>query len=209
MRRREAFTLIEMLIVIAVIGILAGISFKMMQIANRTATKGQTISKLEKVAHALNEYRSEYGAYPPVMTVTYEYENESNQTDWLRENYFMAYGDTKGNILFDMGLVAYLEPRGGAYHDQPNVIAWIPDTPRDLLGKARWSEFLIGIVESGAQREYSVDEQDYANDTRTILDSWGNEIHYECLPPYLSYRLWSDGPTSAPEDDLHRDRWDN
>ena len=27
----------------------------------------------------------------------------------------------------------------------------------------------------------------------TILDAWGNELHYVSRPPYDSYKLWSDG----------------
>jgi prepilin-type N-terminal cleavage/methylation domain-containing protein len=67
-RIRRGFTLIEMLAVIAIIAILAGIVFKMMAFANRKASEARTIAILEKVANALTEFKAEYGQYPPVAS---------------------------------------------------------------------------------------------------------------------------------------------
>lgn len=125
---RQAFTLIEMLVVIAVIGILAGIIFRMMVTASQAALRARTMGRLEQVANALNEYRAEYGQYPPVRAEVipkrsheeedfdryegpdgmqlFKYEFESagssgasqHQADYLRNNYFTQPGDWPGDV---------------------------------------------------------------------------------------------------------------
>ena len=220
MRRREAFTLIEMLVVISIIGILAGLTFKMMQLAKRNADRAATVAKLEKVAHALNEFRAEYGMYPPVKPgvctipghggcrICYQYEDTNKQSSAVCGK--LDDDPTLAN-LFDMGLVAFLEKRdrGGIRHTgNPE---WVPDTDRDELAKERWSIFIDGVIGDGIDPTNKISgvTAGYFNSSRTIIDSWFNVIHYESDPPYLSYRLWSTGPTGAPEDDLHKDTWDN
>ena len=215
MKRSEAFTLIEMLIVITVIAILAGISFRLVQIAGRTSMKAKTIAKLEQLQHALTEFKAEYGVYPPVYlhpctvhgscNVCYQYENTNSQPGFVFLH-FNAH-DESGN-LFDMGLVSFLEPRmkGGIYHTTHKE--WVPDTDRDKLAKAGWSRFMAGLV-SGGSASNTVVGYGYYNNYSTICDSWGGVVHYECPPPHQTYRLWSDGPTSDKKDDIHKDEWDD
>lgn len=114
--RRGSFTLIEILVVITIIGILAGMVFKMMGYAGRQSQKAQTIQILEKVAHALEEYKAEYGQYPPADGMTYKYENNSSnyQPPWLSQNYFSKpHAWQSGNMpdFYKYGLVSYLAPR--------------------------------------------------------------------------------------------------
>jgi prepilin-type N-terminal cleavage/methylation domain-containing protein len=213
MKRREAFTLIELLIVIVVIGVLAGMSFKLVRLAARKADKAATTTKLEKVSDALNEFSAEFGIYPPVNFVSYEFETTNKQhavaTIKMWENPGIG-------PLFNMGLVAYLEKRdNGVYHT--NDPDWIPDTARGLLAKARWSVFLEGVISGGDGVGHALNIAGvesgtrYTNDVRTIFDSWGNELKYECDPPQLTYRLWSVGPdgTDNTADDMHREKWDD
>lgn len=219
---REGFTLIELLVVIAIIGILAGMVFKLMSLVTRSKDKAECIQMLECISHALEEYRAEYGQYPPVTKVVYEYANTNKMgppgQDWLRENYAW---DGDNEILFDYGLVAYLWPR-----DQETIsdrlkilpsgdghpgVNWIGDVPRDENAKARWNPFIsdIELEDDTFQSRITKVGIPYSNSTETIEDSWGNEIHYECPAPFLSYRLWSDGPGPGTDDDIHRDKWDN
>ena len=217
-RKSYAFTLIELLVVITIIGILIGMIFKMMGMTTRKSDKADCISRLEKISHALEEYRAEYGQYPPVTRVAYEYANTNNQTEWLREVYAW---DGAGEILFDYGLVAYLWLRdqdtisdrlkGLASGDNNPGVNWIGDVPRDENAKARWNPFINDILEDDTQARTAFGGSPYSNDTLTVEDSWGNEIHYECPAPFLSYRLWSSGPdgTDGTSDDIHREKWDN
>ena len=136
----------------------------------------------------------------------------------------MIQGEPELATLFEMGLVAFLEPRERDGISQDRLDSgkngeWVVDTDRDEAAKDRWSIFLVADKSAGlddvicdgypATNTLSGTQAGFRNATRTIKDSWHKIIHYESDPPYLSYRLWSDGPTDAPEDDLHKDTWDN
>lgn len=233
--RRGSFTLIEILVVITIIGILAGMVFKMMGYAGRQSQKAQTIQILEKVAHALEEYKAEYGQYPPVNTVGYEYENTNTQAPWLRANYIPnpgAWDSGETPRLYDYGLVAHFvdRERPGMAHNagltyvsitsvaKAGVISslgssstWIPDTGNDSKAKARWAHFVTNIVTSGGSPAWTVKGLVYSNSVETIVDAWGKEIHYESPVPFLTYKLWSSGLDGATGtvDDIHKDGWDD
>jgi prepilin-type N-terminal cleavage/methylation domain-containing protein len=63
---RKSFTLIEMLVVVVIIAILTGMVFKLLSYAKNAQMRAACVAKLERIAHALNEYKAEYGQYPPV-----------------------------------------------------------------------------------------------------------------------------------------------
>lgn len=65
-RRRSGFTLIELMVVILVICLLAAMTFRMIGNVQQNRKKAQTQAILEKVALALEAYKSLYGKYPPV-----------------------------------------------------------------------------------------------------------------------------------------------
>ena len=140
--------------------------------------------------------------------VCYQYEDTNKQSSAVCGK--LDSDPTLAN-LFDMGLVAFLEKRdrGGIRHTGNSE--WVPDTARDELAKERWSSFIDGVIGDGVDPTSKISgvTARFFNSSRTIIDSWFNVIHYESAPPYLSYRLWSSGPTGAPEDDLHKDTWDN
>ncbi len=62
--RSRAFTVIELLTVIAIIGILAALIFPGVAAAQRTAAKTQTRVRFNQWAAAIESYRTEYGCYP-------------------------------------------------------------------------------------------------------------------------------------------------
>src|SRR5258707_15486382 len=65
---RRAFTLIELLTVIAVIGILAAILIPTTASARVAANKAKTRGQLAQWAAAIEGFRQEYGYYPPFET---------------------------------------------------------------------------------------------------------------------------------------------
>ena len=64
--KRSGFTIIEMLVVVIIIAILAGLVFKMIGAGGASADKAKARRQLEAIANACEEYRAEYGRYPPV-----------------------------------------------------------------------------------------------------------------------------------------------
>lgn len=64
--RKAAFTLIEMLIVVLVVVLLAGMTMRMAGVVARNNAISSTRAKVEKVAMACEEFKAIYGKYPPV-----------------------------------------------------------------------------------------------------------------------------------------------
>ncbi len=64
--RRRAFTLIELLTVIAIIGVLAGITFGVVRGVQNRAAISQCRTELAALAAALESYKRQYGDYPQV-----------------------------------------------------------------------------------------------------------------------------------------------
>lgn len=63
---RAALTLIELLMVMAIIALLAGLTFGLMRGATERAHRGQATAELAVIATALESYKRHYGDYPRV-----------------------------------------------------------------------------------------------------------------------------------------------
>ena len=78
-RRRQGFTLMELLLVIAIIAILAGLGVSGYQFANIYAAKSKTKAQMASLKLALEEYHKLHGEYPKPAT-----ERASDAaTEWL------------------------------------------------------------------------------------------------------------------------------
>jgi len=62
---RRAFTLIEMLVVIAIIGILAGLILGVLPAVQEKKIRGRVHAELEAVATVIESYKEKKGFYPP------------------------------------------------------------------------------------------------------------------------------------------------
>jgi len=67
-RREDAFTLIELLIVIAIIAALAALVLSVMPAASGAGTKRVANAELLQVSTAIEAYKAKYGFYPPDAT---------------------------------------------------------------------------------------------------------------------------------------------
>ena len=63
---RKAFTLIEMLIVIAVLTTLMTIVFRLSSIGGDSWRRSETITRIQKLENCLSGYYAAFGSYPPV-----------------------------------------------------------------------------------------------------------------------------------------------
>lgn len=65
--RRHAFTLVEMLIVITIIGILVGLAVAAAFAAMRAGMKARTVAEIDSLATAVKAYKNDLGQLPPCM----------------------------------------------------------------------------------------------------------------------------------------------
>ena len=65
-RKQAAFTLIEMMVVVAVIGILIGVTFRLMGTVGEKKKEAETMARMQRLQNALSGFYAEYGTYPPV-----------------------------------------------------------------------------------------------------------------------------------------------
>ena len=90
MRSRNAFTLVELLTVIAVIGILAAITFGISTGVFERQARARAQAELATLASALESYRAQYGSYPI-----------ADDQDWNGENSEVLYQALTGQIAPD------------------------------------------------------------------------------------------------------------
>lgn len=67
--QRQAFTIVELLIVIVVIAVLAGISIVAFTGTQQRARDMSRTSAVTQIRKALEAYRAEHGTYPPVRSI--------------------------------------------------------------------------------------------------------------------------------------------
>jgi len=65
MRTKTAFTLIELLIVVAVIAIIAGVAFPMLSVAREKGRQTECVSNLAQLGKALHLYADDWNGYIP------------------------------------------------------------------------------------------------------------------------------------------------
>lgn len=63
---KKAFTLIELMIVIAVMAILMGLVFRLNAVGTDSSKRSITIMRLQKIENCLSGYYAAFGGYPPV-----------------------------------------------------------------------------------------------------------------------------------------------
>ena len=114
-RRKSAFTLVEIMVVVAIIAILAGLVLGTAGYATRKADHSKAVADMEKIKNGLEEYRLQYGGYPENL-------NEDNpkalsaalwekpQDDGIKP-FLIMKGWNDDAIQYDV-----LDPWGNPYH---------------------------------------------------------------------------------------------
>lgn len=81
--RLRAFTLIELLIVIAVIALLVGLALPVLSAARESGRKSQCVSQLKQLHHAIVMYSEDYSGYFP-FAVTFDQEYRGRYIPGIR-----------------------------------------------------------------------------------------------------------------------------
>jgi prepilin-type N-terminal cleavage/methylation domain-containing protein len=180
---RGAFTLIEILVVVVIIAILAGIILRTTVYVNNKLGRARATEQLHQIKNALVEYHSSYGIFPPVNKTILPPGHDT--MNWE----FPFAGPPVSSPDFNTGLVYYLCNTNDPY-------------------RARWEQFLEGIMPQiwhPPRSNYQGSGWNYfTNQAWYCLDPWENSYRYECYAPYQSFRLWSAGPdkTDGTKDDI-------
>lgn len=119
-RLRGGFTLVELLVVVVIIGILAGGVFMMTRAAGSKSAEAKTITQVHAIASLLSEYKSVYGEYPLVTEADDKGYASLNFT-FLANSASCKYCGTeivsydkngeKGNDKVSFGLCSHFVPR--------------------------------------------------------------------------------------------------
>jgi prepilin-type N-terminal cleavage/methylation domain-containing protein len=111
----QAFTLMELLVVITIIAILMGLLFPVFQGVQNQAKKAQTKNDLVQIVMAANAYYTEYGKYPVVTDDT----PIANTADLFYTLRAIASGTVNANDAANSRKIVFLEIPDAKNQNQP------------------------------------------------------------------------------------------
>jgi prepilin-type N-terminal cleavage/methylation domain-containing protein/prepilin-type processing-associated H-X9-DG protein len=101
--RRRAFTLIEVLVVIAVIGVLIALLLPAVQAAREAARRSQCVNNLKNLALATHNYADAFGSYPQGVQFTF---NMTTASHWVALMPFYEQQPLFNAVNFDWNVVS-------------------------------------------------------------------------------------------------------
>ena len=134
-RRRRAFTLVELLIVIAIIGTLVGLLLPAVQAAREAGRQTTCRSNQKQIGLALLQFHDARKMFPCGLTMGY---NPSNPSVWNSPQY------QYGAIGWGVRILPYIEEKG--LYDQ--VVACFPDA--SLV--TDWNQYIFQKTSGGSGR---------------------------------------------------------
>ncbi|MBN1257003.1 MAG: type II secretion system protein [Planctomycetes bacterium] len=144
MFRKSAFTLTELMIVIAIIAVLAGLLMPALEGARRETNMVSCINNLKQISNELDRYQSDsYTQYPPWLSASNLYEtpdllvcpqdssggNEGSRPDWIMKA--SQFAETNDMDSKDFSDIDRIDPDG----KHEGELAWYFSEFNDVLDK--------------------------------------------------------------------------
>jgi len=133
--RRSAFTLVEMMVVVAIIAILIGGVFKLLGAAGEKNKESVTVMRMERLQNALSGYYAEYGSYPPVMQYEYPDPEKQRNADDPTKVDNATFSSDSANLAASSQSIAYEFPPVTSLDDYIDKL---------FQGKARSAGLVLG-----------------------------------------------------------------
>ena len=128
-RRRRGFTIVELLIVVAIIGVLVGLLLPAVQIARESARRSQCVRNLREIGLALHTFHDAKRGFPPAFTATQDPGNVNWRTlTTTTPSYF------EPGWSFFASILPYVEEAG--LHDRLDLSVPILDARNDAARSA-------------------------------------------------------------------------
>ena len=123
---QRAFTLIELMVVVAIIGILIGGVFQLLSTAGKMNQKAETTSRLQRLQNALSGFYAEYGTYPPVP----QYCSPDPWASGLQDDFGNSVSDvgTEGGFSRACSLAAASQPVSFEYPNEQGLDSFVNQT---------------------------------------------------------------------------------
>lgn len=192
----KAFTLVEIMTVITIIGMLAAMSFGMFKLATNKAAKKNTIARLAGIQLGIESYKNDNGEYPEALGQedTTDIGGVSYKVGGARMIYQILTGD--GNSAIKGGGIASTGKVGSS-----GTVYWeevTPPSPGDIQAKKK-----KGMVDVAA------------DGTFFMIDGWRKPFQYvksikdrnrrisniDLVHSDADYEVWSFGALDKPLDD--------
>lgn len=117
--KKEGFTLVELLIVIAIIGILSSVVFASMNVARQKARDARRVSDIKQIQLALEMYQDANGQYPTDIYssgILSAYMNAVPKDPSTGSNYLYGYYTTGGETTsYHLGATLEIYPNSAVF----------------------------------------------------------------------------------------------
>ena len=164
-KKNKGFTLIEMLVVVLIIGILAGIALPQYQMAVTKAKVASILPLMRRWKDALQEYKLQHGDYEvydgDTLGVNWTFDKNCGNHKACADNYWdcmanedgtgyvYCYHDLGNDVIFSITMYQYDDPDCEICRNKTTCAAWNSDPEAHKICKA-----LGGKLADGGDIEY-------------------------------------------------------